>query len=351
MLQDKNLAHKKLTRLWTKDDVKVLDLAHAKYVIISDLHMGDGGIADDFVANESTLLKALRHYRQEGYHLIMLGDIEEFWQFDIDSIVRRYDWSIYREIRSFGDDKVHRVFGNHDSEWGRLVDPTRNTKLKVNFASEALKMQVEGGDVRILLVHGHQGSRNSDKSSWISRFFVRLFKRLKPVARKTRIYPYRSATKSQIPRSYERTLYHWAKSNRVLLICGHTHRAIFAAKSFAARLRDEIHDLLESGEGDPSIKERTFHLKRRLAEERLKDRDIEDCDDSGEALPCYFNVGCSLYHDGITVIEVDQDELKLVKWHRLGTSDQSVQIYGKGSIRSFLEQIDRGSEVGASVGL
>ena len=253
MLQDKNLTHRKLTRLWESSKVKVLDHSSTKFVVLSDLHLGDGKTSDDFVGNEATLMKALRYYRDNGYHLILLGDIEEFWQFDIDSIVKRYNESIYEAIRGFGDDRVHRVFGNHDSEWGRLKDPTRNTPLKVNFASEALKMRSQDGDVRILLIHGHQGSRNSDKSSWISRFFVRLFKRLKPVARKTRIYRYKSATKSQIPRSYEKTLYSWAKKHKVILICGHTHRAIFASKSFAARLRDEIHSLNKNGEGDPTI--------------------------------------------------------------------------------------------------
>ena len=349
MLQDKNLTHKKLTGLWENNEVKVLDQGSTKYVIVSDLHLGDGDVSDDFVDNEATFLKALQFYRENGYHLILLGDIEEFWLFDIDSIVKRYNNSIYEEIRAFGDGRVHRVFGNHDSEWGRLKDPTRNTPLKVNFASEALKMRSSRGDVRIMLIHGHQGSRNSDKSSWISRFFVRLFKKLKPVAKKTRILRHKSATKSQIPRSYEKTLYSWAKDHKVILICGHTHRAIFASKSFAARLRDEIHTLSENGERDPSVQERTMLLKRRLAEERLKDRDIEECDDSGDALPCYFNAGCALYHDGITVIEVNHDELRLVKWHKLGTSDQNVQVYGEGSIQTFLDQIDRGSVLKASV--
>ena len=184
MLQDKNLTHKKLSRLWAKEDVKVLDHGKDKFVILSDLHLGDGLVSDDFVDNEATLMKALRYYRTHNYHLILLGDIEEFWLFDIDSIVKRYNGSVYEEIRAFGDDRVHRVFGNHDSEWGRLKDPTRNTPLKVNFASEALKMHGGDGEVRVMLVHGHQGSRNSDKSSWISRFFVRLFKKLKPVAKK-----------------------------------------------------------------------------------------------------------------------------------------------------------------------
>ena len=349
MLQDKNLTHKKLTGLWESEEVEVLDYGNAKYVIVSDMHLGDGDVSDDFVDNEATFLKALRHYRKNGYHLILLGDIEEFWLFDIDAIVERYDGSIYEEIRAFGDERVHRVFGNHDSEWGRLKDPTRNTPLKLNFASEALKMRSPDGNVRIMLVHGHQGSRNSDKSSWISRFFVRLFKKLKPVAKKTRIYRHKSATKSQIPRGYERTLYSWAKDHKVILICGHTHRAIFASKSFAARLRDEIHALSENRKGDPSVKEKTTMLKRRLAEERLKDRDIEECDDSGDALPCYFNAGCALYHDGITVLEVNHDELRLVKWHKLGTSDQNVQVYGEGSIRTFLGQIDKGSVLKASV--
>ncbi len=347
MLQDKGLTHQRLSDLWGSDEVRVLDPGQYKYVIVSDLHLGDGNESDDFVDNETTFLKALTHYADEGYHLVLLGDIEEFWQFDIDSIVQRYNDSVYRCIREFGDERVHRVFGNHDSEWGRLVDPTRNHPRKVDFAAEALKMRTVQGDIRILLVHGHQGSTNSDKRVWLSRFFVRLFKRFKPVAKKTRIYRHKSATKSQIPRGYERTLYAWAKENKVILICGHTHRAIYASKSFAARLKDEITMLSTHPSQDPTIIERAIHLKRRLAEERLKDRDIEDCDDNGEALPCYFNVGCALYDDGITVIEIDQDELRLVKWHKLGTSDQTVQIYGQGSICTFLEQIDlgRASEV------
>ena len=351
MLQDKELTHRRLSDLWESAEVEVLDTSEAKYVIVSDLHLGDGNESDDFVENEATFLEALAHYYRHGYHLILLGDIEEFWQFDIDSIVARYNDTVYRFIRAFGDKRVHRVFGNHDSEWGRLVDPTRNAPRKVDFAAEAVKMRTMSGDTRILLVHGHQGSKNSDKRVWLSRFFVRLFKKIKPVAKKTRIYRHKSATKSQIPRGYERTLYSWAKENKVILVCGHTHRAIYASKSFAARLKGELNNLKRRKTDNPEVEDRISFLKRRLAEERLKDRDIEECDDSGEALPCYFNVGCALYEDGVTVIEIVQDELRLVKWHKLGTSDQNVQIYGEGSIHAFLEQIDTGSASRVSLDL
>ena len=351
MLQDKELTHRRLTDLWESEDVEVLDTHQEKYVIFSDFHLGDGNESDDFVENESTVIEALKYYYFQGYHLILLGDIEEFWQFDIDSIVARYDQTIYDLIRAFGDDRVHRVFGNHDSEWGRLIDPTRNYPRKVDFAAEAIKLRAVNGDVRLLLVHGHQGSRSSDKRVWFSRFFVRLFKKIKPVAKKTRIYRHRSATKSQIPKGYERTLYSWAKEHKVILVCGHTHRAIFASKSFAARLKGELSLLDRRPTKTSADQERMAYLRRRLEEERLKDRDIEDCDDNGEALPCYFNVGCALYEDGVTVIEIIQDDLRLVKWHKLGTSDQNVQIYGEGSIRGFIEQIDSGKASRISVGI
>ena len=74
----------------------------------------------------------------------------------------------------------------------------------------------------------------------MSRFFVRLFKLVEPAAKRIGLYGDPSATKSQIPQDYERTLYKWAKAHRVILICGHTHRAIFASKSYAERLQDRI---------------------------------------------------------------------------------------------------------------
>ena len=106
MALDKAETRKQLDRLWKDKSVDVLEAKGHKYAIISDTHMGDGGEADDFYKNEPALLNALDHYRKEGHILILLGDVEELWQFDLEKIVKRYNSTVYEKIRAFGDNRV-----------------------------------------------------------------------------------------------------------------------------------------------------------------------------------------------------------------------------------------------------
>jgi UDP-2,3-diacylglucosamine pyrophosphatase LpxH len=350
MPQDKDLTRKKLSALWQQDELQVLDTEGKKYVIFSDVHLGDGGGADDFRDNEKTLEAALDHYAQQGYSLILLGDIEEFWQFDFDKIVNRYQKTIYEKIRAFGDDRVHRIFGNHDIEWGTLVDPAKNHPVTSACASEALKLRDIRGDIRILLVHGHQGSEESDKHSWFSRFFVRLFRGVEPFARGIGLYDHPSATKSQIMKDYEKLLYSWAKEAGVILISGHSHRAIFASKSYVEQLQEKIAALRAEVLSDRRLGRKKVQaklteintLEQKLEDERQKGRDIEPVEPQGEPVPCYFNTGCALYSDGITTIEIDHDKIRLVKWHKDSAMAPRFQIYQEGSLSSFIETLTAG---------
>lgn len=77
-----------LDDLWAgQGQVLNLETQNQKYVLISDMHMGNGGISDDFRYNEDTVVRALNHYAKKKYKLILLGDIEELWQFSLDEIV------------------------------------------------------------------------------------------------------------------------------------------------------------------------------------------------------------------------------------------------------------------------
>ena len=95
--------------------------------------------------NERVLVDALRYYAGAGYTLLLLGDIEEFWQFDLEAIVGRYNGSVYAALREFGDQRVRRIFGNHDREWGGLEDPATQDGKKSRHAAEALKLKDAGG--------------------------------------------------------------------------------------------------------------------------------------------------------------------------------------------------------------
>ena len=110
-----------------------------------------------------------------------------------------------------------------------------------------------------------------------------------------------------------------AAEGRVMLICGHTHRAIFASEPYAVKLRQREADLEARLRSDPNDEEAAEWLRElrdireSLNNERRSKRDIPALDD--DPAPCYFNTGCGLYTGGITAIELDNDEIRLVKWH------------------------------------
>ncbi len=157
MVLDAKSTWEKLSDIWEDTKIETLETSGNKYVLFSDIHLGNGGDADDFHSNENALVKALKHYDEQGYTLIFIGDIEELWQFDLGDIVKRYDKNIYSKIRKFGRERVYRIYGNHDYEWGGFKDPIKSYSKRTKLAPEALKLSVDGVP-RFILVHGHQGS-------------------------------------------------------------------------------------------------------------------------------------------------------------------------------------------------
>lgn len=346
MTQDKEVTFYKLSELWRNADVPLLDTKNEKYFIISDLHLGDGRGADNFRENEEALETALENYQEDGYKLILLGDIEEFWQFEMASIVDRYENSIYKKIQAFGDENIYRVFGNHDMEWRALPDPAKNKPTGDEIAVEAIKMKNIQGNVRILLVHGHQGSSESDRHYWSSRFLVRLFRLVEPIMRKLGFFSPPPFSLSKIKKDYEQILYSWAKRSNVILICGHSHRAIFAAKSYPERLKEKILEIKAEMEtyldDEVLIKKNRVEidkLRKRIKKEKNKGRYIDSTESEGEPSPCYFNTGCALYRTGITGIEIADDTIKLVKWHSDPKKRPRFEIYEEGNLSAYSTRV------------
>lgn len=316
--------------------------AAGPYAIMSDFHLGNGRRADDFRHNEDTLEAALGHYEENGFSLILLGDIEELWQFGTPDILARYEATIYARLRAFGPARIHRVFGNHDIDWAHTCDPLWSEGGSP--APEAVKLVDRQGVPRFLLTHGHQGSAESDRFSRLSRPLVRAFRVFEPLARTLGLYRNPVTAPSRITMAYEKIMHGWAKETGAVLVCGHSHRAVFASQSYADRLRRDIAELEArrrptEGEGlrddDTSELDR---LRQELRDEILKGRDIEATDD-GLPLPCYFNCGCALYRDGLTLLELADEEIRLVKWHRDPAVTPRREVYQHGSLTEILAQI------------
>lgn len=350
MSQDKKLTWENLDRLWRSPDTVALPIEGNKYAIFSDMHLGNGRGADDFCKNKDAMQRALDYYKNNGYKLILLGDIEEFWQFGLREIKRQYTDAIYEKIKAFEDQNVYRIWGNHDSEWSGLDDPARKEPRRFAAAVEALKMKDKQGHQCILLLHGHQGSTESDKGAWLSRRFVRIWRYIEPAFRWLGLCRNPSATKSQIPKDYEKIFYSWAKQNKVIIICGHSHRAIFASKSYMemiiARIAEGI-KVVAGGKAD--LYERVRKLGTiskdtlQLVDEWLKNRSISPLEPGAKSWPCYFNTGCALYDDGITAIEIANDEIRLVEWKREVKNGKEIEEFDKGILSRYIEDVTKGS--------
>lgn len=291
-----------------------------RYVIFSDIHKGDRAKgSDDFQRNEMIYCYALQYYLDHNYRLILNGDVEEGWEANYPTIIQAYESTAFAMERHFarqGQASYMRIYGNHDLEWS---DPAQ---VRAHLAPVLGPIQVYPavllGD-RIFITHGHQGDPYSERSAGFSRLVVRHFWR--PLQSAFGLMSDRAAENNLIRRNRDKYLYEWAKGNRLLLIAGHTHRAMFRSfsKTFQLTLlRNTLRAQLESST-DPYLRfllpaaiERIDQVIDASTEELEQDKGVSRIEDN--PVPCYFNDGCCVHTNGITGIEIDRGEIRLVKW-------------------------------------
>jgi len=320
-----------------------------KLAIVSDLHMGDGSGSDDLRRNTEAVRVALRWYCETGYSVVLLGDIEDLWKFDLPAVRRRYGETIYQDMALLGPGPTcprrFRVFGNHDIDWRGLDDPAAGPRSgPPPGVPEAVRL-MRGGQPVALFVHGHQGSLDSDKGTWFSRFFVRIWRWIEPILHAFGSYPTNpAATECKVMGDFERSMYDWAKRTRAILVCGHSHRAYFGSRSRA----DVIHQQIEAATAEGKKDKATDARRKELKDERWKGRDLGPLDGKGQVVPCYFNSGCGLYTTGITAIEIKgagDGEIRLVFW-KVGSSAPEAwrrDRLGLVSTAGLLSDVQRGA--------
>lgn len=86
-----------------------------KYVVMGDMHIGNGGSRDDMERNREivqTILK--RSYFDGGYTLILNGDVEDVTKFRYESV--RDAWPELLHLFSQFDEqgRLRKIVGNHD---------------------------------------------------------------------------------------------------------------------------------------------------------------------------------------------------------------------------------------------
>lgn len=245
-----------------------------KYVLMSDCHRGVGNWNDNFLPNQNLFFAALQEYYRCGYTYIELGDGDELWENrNLCQIIQIHSHAFWLMSLFYRECRFHMLFGNHDRKKKKqkyalecleeYYCDSCDTALSLfpnMCVHEGIRLENEERGIDILLTHGHQGDLMNDILWKLSRFLVRYLWR--PLERIGFRDPTSAAKNYRKKRKIESRLSQWAKERGTLLIAGHTHRPVFPKP--------------------------------------------------GEAL--YFNSGSCVHPRCITAIEIEDEEISLVKW-------------------------------------
>ncbi len=307
-----------------------------RMIIFSDLHKGARNYADDFRRCERAYNAALGYYYALGYWLVELGDVEELWEERARSVIAKYERTLRLSAKFHIDPERRgshytRLWGNHDDHWNRrdqvkkflepIYCPAEISGLQVHGAARIPLVDEAGERVaELFLAHGHQGSFDSDRASWLSRLIVRYVWR--PWQRLTKRSLNTPAKDWVLREKHNLAMYSWAASHNrsdFIFVAGHTHRPVFLAESKADRLAKEI----RAAETELSTDLTNARLRSEIAAlyaelEWTRAEGVAETGKDGLVSPpraCYFNTGCAAYRDGdITGIELSYDGISLVRW-------------------------------------
>lgn len=212
-----------------------------KYIFFSDLHKGDNSYADDFAQNMAIYNHALKHYFEEDYTYVELGDGIELWENTSFAPIYKTYKDTFDLLKLFNHkNKLYLIWGNHDMEfrdpkmvekmWHLIHTPKNITDKDIFFNLkyfESLLFEIEGTQKTILAFHGHQADYMNYVHWKVNRFFVRYFW----------LYlqkwfgindPTSPAKNYKNLIRVEKNLNKWILKNKnQMIICGHTHRPRF----------------------------------------------------------------------------------------------------------------------------
>lgn len=282
------------------------ELADLRLILFSDLHKGQRDTADDFQQCEKAYLAALEHYWQQGFELMLLGDVEELWECWPEQVIEAYRPVLESEQR-FADapapSRYTRFVGNHDDQWYDTgqVEKHLGPYLGGHQVIEGLRLLVhEQGQLlgELFLVHGHQGTPDSDRFGRFSKRIVRYVWR--PIQRALNIKSSTPSNDFELRQKHELAMYGYASSQEgMVLVAGHTHHPVWEGLSFEQAVEAAMETRGVRPQADAAWMEEQVAGAVALPGNK----------------PSYFNTGCCSFSDrSITGIEIAGGEIRLVRW-------------------------------------
>ncbi|NTV06191.1 MAG: metallophosphoesterase [Chlorobiaceae bacterium] len=308
----------------------------SKVLILSDLHMGNGGRRDEFKRNAELVKTMLEYYYlPEKYSLVLNGDVEELFKFSLDTIVSEWDDLYDLFLRFEQNGFFWKTYGNHDAA---LLDE-REYRLAPSMV-ESLKFHY--GNETLLLFHGHQASVLLwETYPMVSRAVVLFIRYIaKPVGIRNFSIAYNSTRRFAI----EKSIYEFSNQAKIVSIIGHTHRPLFESLSKVDFLNYRIEELCRAYPAADSEKRAVIEQKITSLKSKL-----DACYKEGKkiglrsglynniTIPSIFNSGCAIGKRGITALEIEGNKIRLVYWYN-----------GKQSRKFTSDRDNRPKELGST---
>lgn len=295
-----------------------------KWVIFSDLHMGDGGSTDDFKRNSGLFQVALKdYYLKQDFGLILNGDVEELQRFRLKKIMAKWQ-SVYAILDQFhAAGKLIKTIGNHDLELSLMKE------LPMPYQHyETFKFNYKGD--HIFIFHGHQASKKFQQHNKLIGFLLKYF------ANPLGIKNYSVAHSSTKQYNIEKRAYHYSNYRKVVSIIGHTHRPLFESLHKVERLKYKIEQLCRDYASERSnrtdkVLESIKSYKKELRKyfNQVKDTNYQNyVYNTIFQIPSLFNSGCVIGKRGMTCLEIEKGHIRLVHWFDSDISKKYLQKTG-----------------------
>lgn len=238
MISEKKLVEKRLTEAYNNAKIEYFD-DNSKYIFFSDCHRGDSTPSDEFAKNQNIFLFALESYFNNGYTYVEVGDGDEFWEHSNFKEIRLSHDEVYAQLKKFFDyNRLIMLYGNHniyfkykkfvEKNYYKFYDDYNQEDIELFpgiIPYEAVVFKHKNTGQEILTIHGHQGDVMNDMLWHFTRLTVRYFWRyLHSVGFTNPASPVKNAEKIH---KIERIYSNWIEKNKIMIICGHTHRPHF----------------------------------------------------------------------------------------------------------------------------
>jgi UDP-2,3-diacylglucosamine pyrophosphatase LpxH len=277
--------NKRLTYAYQHAHLEYFD-KNSKYIFFSDVHRGDDSVSDEFARNQNIYIHALNYYHDQGYVYVEVGDGDELWEYREFKHIRLAHTDAFLVLKKFFDEnRMIMLYGNHNiylknpkfvkENYYNFYDEYNQERVELFkglIPLEALKLKHKDTGQEIFVVHGHQGDFINDQGWKFAMLLLRYFWRFAHVV--GFVNPASPARNMFKRHKVERMYNKWIQENKLMLICGHTHRQKFP---------------------------------------------------KNDELP-YFNTGCCIRTRSITGIELVNSQIQMVDWRVAADEDGIMRI-------------------------